>query len=171
LATEQLIKSLVEPAVTSMGCELWDMALTGQKGRRLLRVFIDAPGGVDLERCSRVSRTLRPMLDAAPDLADVDLEVSSPGAERRLRGMEDYRRYTGSRVNLRYRPAPEDEAAGAESVVEGQLQQVDDRELTVLARGDRAVAVPIEALIEARLAVDFGGDDRPRARPGRRRTR
>jgi ribosome maturation factor RimP len=154
----------VEPAVTAVGCELWDMSISGPAERRLLRVFIDAPGGVDLERCSRVSRTLRPMLDAAPDLADVDLEVSSPGAERRLRGMDDYRRFVGSRVNLRFRPAPEGEEAGAESVVEGLLQQADDRQLTVTARGDRAIAIPLDAVIAARLAVDFGGDDRPHPR-------
>ncbi|MDQ6919774.1 MAG: ribosome maturation factor RimP [Candidatus Dormibacteraeota bacterium] len=161
VGSEQLIKSLVEPVVASQGCELWHMSISGPHGRRLLRVFIDAPGGVDLERCSRVSRTLRPMLDASPDLADVDLEVSSPGAERPLRGMDDYRRHTGSRVNLRFRPAPEGEDGGAEVVVEGVLQQVDDRELTVMARGDRPVVVPVESIIEARLAVDFGGDDRP----------
>jgi ribosome maturation factor RimP len=160
-SSEQLIRSLVEPAVAAVGCELWEMSLSGPGGRRILRVFIDAPGGVDLERCSRVSRTLRPMLDASPDLADVDLEVSSPGAERPLRGMEDYRRFTGSRVNLRYVAAPGAEAAGAVSVIEGVLQQVDDRELTVVARGDRTIVVPVGAIVAARLAVEFGGDDRP----------
>ena len=108
------------------------MSVGGAPGHRLLRVYIDAPGGVDIERCTRVSRTLRPMLDAAPDLADVDLEVSSPGAERRLRGMDDYRRYTGSRVNVRFRSGGLPGEGGAETVVEGRLSQVDDRELTVV---------------------------------------
>jgi ribosome maturation factor RimP len=158
---DSAVRPLVEAAVTSVGCELWEMSLGGAPGRRLLRVYIDAPGGVDIERCSRVSRTLRPMLDAAPELADVDLEVSSPGAERRLRGMDDYRRYAGSRVNLRFRSGGPAGEGGAETVVEGRLSQVDDHNLTVVTRGDREVEVPVEALTEARLAVDFGGDDRP----------
>jgi ribosome maturation factor RimP len=160
---DRQFRSLVEPAVTSMGCELWDVSLAGPPGRRLLRVYIDAPGGVDIERCTRVSRTLRPMLDASHDLADVDLEVSSPGAERRLRDIDDYRRFIGSRVNLRFRSGgPADPAGhGAETVVEGLLTQVGDSELVVLARDDRRVEVPVAALIEGRLAVDFGGDDRP----------
>jgi ribosome maturation factor RimP len=162
------IAGLVEAAVTSAGCEVWDFALSGPPGRRLLRVFIDAPGGVDLERCTRVSRTLRPMLDASPDLAEVDLEVSSPGAERPLRGMDDYRRNVGARVNLRFRSGggTADDTDDAETVVEGTLAQVDDSELVVLASGDRAVAVPVAAVVAARLAVDFGGD---RPRPSRKK--
>ncbi|MEA2645423.1 MAG: ribosome maturation factor RimP [Chloroflexota bacterium] len=160
---DEKIRDLVEPAVITTGCELWDVALSGPRGRRRLLVSIDAPGGVDIERCSRVARTLRPVLDAAPDYADVELEVSSPGAERRLRGMDDYRRFIGERVNVRFRS--DAEADGAETVVEGLLGAVDDDSLTVLARDDRAVAVPLRSLVAARLAVDFGGDDRPHRRP------
>ena len=155
------IRDLVEPAVTTTGCELWDLALSGPRGRRRLLVSIDAPGGVDIERCTRVARTLRPVLDASAEFADVELEVSSPGAERRLRGMADYRRFIGERVNVRFRSDPGADRTGAETVVEGLLGAVDEEALTVLARDDRQVAVPLGSLIEARLAVDFGGDDRP----------
>lgn len=159
------VRSLVGAAVTSAGCELWDLSLAGATGRRLLRVYIEAPGGVDIERCTRVSRVLRPLLDEpALGLSDVDLEVSSPGAERRLRGMADYLRFIGQRVNMRFR------RADAESVVEGALLRVTDDSVFISAR-DQVVEVPIADLLEARLAVEFGGDDRPHRPhpPGSRR--
>jgi ribosome maturation factor RimP len=157
------VRSLVEPAVRSAGCELWGLSLAGAPGRRLLRVYIDAPGGVDLERCARVSRTLRPVLDdASVGLSDADLEVSSPGAERRLRGLDDYLRSIGERVNARFRHGD------GEGVVEGTLMQVTDEALLVADRDGQATEVPLADLREARLAVEFGGDDRPHRQRGRR---
>src|ERR1700730_18320115 len=147
-ASLEPVRSLVEPAVSSVGCELWDLSLAGPPGRRLLRVYIDAPGGVDLQRCARVSRTLRPVLDdASVGLSDVDLEVSSPGAERRLRGVDDYLRAIGERVNARF------SHGDGEGVVEGTLLQVTDEALLVAGRDGRATAVPLADLQEARLAV------------------
>ena len=151
------IRDAVEAAAQSLGCELWDIAMAGPPGSRMLRVYIDAPGGVDLDRCARLSRTLRPLLDdPAYGLEDVDLEVSSPGAERRLRGMDDYLRFIGERVNLRYRHGD------AEAVVEGALLRVTDETLTVAGAREESIEVPVEDLVQARLAVQFGGDDRPR---------
>src|SRR6202022_4917139 len=93
---QDAVRRQEEQTGNSVGCELWDLSLAGPPGRRLLRVYIDAPGGVDLERCVRVSRTLRPVLDdTSVGLGDVDLEVSSPGAERPPRGMKNYPRPLG----------------------------------------------------------------------------
>ena len=157
------VRSLVEPAVIASGCELWDVSLAGTPGQRFLRVYIDAPGGVDIDRCTRVSRTLRPVLDEpGSGFSDVDLEVSSPGAERRLRGVDDYLRFIGNRVNVRFRHGD------GEGVVEGPLLQVTDHALMVAGLDGRATEVPLGDLLEARLAVAFGGDDRPH-RPGSKR--
>jgi ribosome maturation factor RimP len=157
------VRSLVEPAVIASGCELWDVSLAGTPGQRFLRVYIDAPGGVDIDRCTRVSRILRPVLDEPEHgFSDVDLEVSSPGAERRLRGVDDYLRFIGNRVNVRF------QHGDGEGVVEGPLLQVTDDALMVAGVDGRATEVPLGDVHEARLAVDFGGDDRPH-RPGSKR--
>jgi ribosome maturation factor RimP len=157
------IRGMVEATVASLDCELWEIGLAGRPGNRLLRVYIDAPGGVDIDRCTRVSRMLRPLLDE-PDvgLADADLEVSSPGAERELRGMPDYLRFIGRRVNVRVG------YGDAERVLEGTLLRVTAEALTIAAPGDSSIDVPVRSLLAARLAVRFGEDDRPRRHRGRR---
>lgn len=152
----ETIRDAVDAAAQSLGCELWDITLGGPAGNRRLRVYIDAPGGVDLDRCARLSRSLRPLLDdPGVGLEDVDLEVSSPGAERSLRGMADYLRFIGQRVNLRFRHGD------AETVIEGPLLRVTDDALTVAAAKEQSTEVPIGDLVSARLAVRFGADDRP----------
>jgi ribosome maturation factor RimP len=152
---DSVVRELAASAVAASGFELWDLVLTGAPPHQLLRVFVEAPGGIDIEGCMRVSRALRPALDEAGNgLENVDLEVSSPGAERRLRGREDYLRFIGERVNVRFR------RADSESVVEGILAAVDDRTLTVAGAHDEQTLVPLEQLVQARLAVAFGGGDK-----------
>jgi ribosome maturation factor RimP len=157
------VRDVVEAAVAGLDCELWEIGLAGPPGHRILRVFIESSGGVDIERCTRVSRALRPLLDdPAVGLADADLEVSSPGAERELRGMPDYLRFIGSRVNVRFGHGD------AERVLEGTLLRVSDDALTIEGPGDASTDVPLASLLAARLAVRFGADDRPRRPRGGR---
>ena len=54
---------------------------------RILRIFLDRPGGVDLDLCARVTTHLRDLL------RDYTVEVSSPGPERPLTKLEHYRRF------------------------------------------------------------------------------
>jgi len=163
------LRTLVESAVEASACELWEMRLVGAGPHQVLKVFIESPQGVDIETCMRISRALRPALDEAGAaieggawIADVDLEVSSPGAERRLRNLDDYRRFVGERVNLRFRQGGSD--AGTESVVEGILSGVDDGAVTVAGNNDEETRVPLEQLIQGRLAIAFGGGDKIKRR-------
>src|SRR5260370_4656442 len=85
-----------------------------------LRISIDNAEPITIEDCERVSRIAGPLLDHSRLIdGPYDLEVSSPGAERPLRGHGDYERFNGKRVNIRYRSGP------SETVIEGQLVAVD----------------------------------------------
>jgi ribosome maturation factor RimP len=96
------IRELAAPALASAGVELWDVEVS----RRVVRVLVDRPGGIDLEGCAEASRLLSPLLDDRPDLVpdgSYQLEVSSPGAERTLRTVDHYRRYVGSPIAVKTR--------------------------------------------------------------------
>ena len=86
------IESLIEPVVAGMGYELVD--LQAANGGRFLRLFIDKPGGIDVEDCAAVSRQLSRVFEV--EGIDYDrLEVSSPGLDRPLRKAGDFARYAG----------------------------------------------------------------------------
>jgi ribosome maturation factor RimP len=98
-STEE-IRELAAPALASTGVELWDVEVS----RRVVRVLIDRPGGIDLDGCAQASRVISPLLDSRPDLVpdgSYQLEVSSPGAERTLRTVDQYRRYIGSPILIK----------------------------------------------------------------------
>jgi ribosome maturation factor RimP len=146
------IKELLEPTLNHMGYELYSIDQSGQSGRTL-RISIDHNDPITIEDCERVSRVAGPLLDHA-DLINgpYDLEVSSPGAERPLRNRNDYSRFHGKRVNIRYR------SGEADGVVEGQLIAVDDAGIAVQAPGVRGRAPVIthiswEDVVAGRLAV------------------
>ena len=88
---------IVEEAVTGMGYELVELVVAPSG---LLRVFLDAPAGVRIEDCERVSRQLGHVLEV--EAVDYQrLEVSSPGLDRPLTKPEHFRRFLGRRVRVR----------------------------------------------------------------------
>jgi len=64
-----------------------------------VRLFIDKPGGVTHDDCSRVSHQLSTVLDVEDFIhSTYVLEVSSPGLERGLYQRADYERFAGSQA-------------------------------------------------------------------------
>ncbi len=59
----QLCAELAAPFVEAAGCTLWDVEYVREAGTWYLRVFIDAPGGVNIDQCEEVSRVLSDKLD------------------------------------------------------------------------------------------------------------
>lgn len=91
---------MIEPAVTGLGYELVDVQASN--GGRMLRLFIDKPGGISVEDCATVSRHLTRVL--AVEGVDYErLEVSSPGLDRPLRKGSDFARFAGHRADVRMR--------------------------------------------------------------------
>lgn len=89
------------PLVEAMGLELVDVEYVRENQSRILRLYIDKPGGVNLEDCSAVSRMIDPVIDDELDLHTHDyLEVSSPGLERPLKNERDFVRYEGELVEV-----------------------------------------------------------------------
>ena len=100
VGSAEAIRALIGPALTANGLELWDV----ETGRGMVRVLVDAPGGIDLDTLSDANRLISSLLDDHSDLTpegSYQLEVSSPGVERPLRTPEHFQRYVGSEVTVK----------------------------------------------------------------------
>ena len=94
------VQAVIEPVVAGMGYEL--VELQSANGGRMLRLFIDKPGGIDVEDCAAVSRQLSRVFEVEGIEYD-RLEVSSPGLDRPLRKGSDFARFAGHKADVRMR--------------------------------------------------------------------
>lgn len=97
---EQLL-SLLEPPVGALGYELVDVEFASAGSGGLLRLYIDAPAGITVDDCERVSHRVSEILDVEDPIPGAyTLEVSSPGLDRILRTREHFGRFRGSRIRV-----------------------------------------------------------------------
>ncbi len=98
------LRALIEPTVERLGFELTDLeARLGGKGG-LIRLTIDKPDGIDLEDCEKVSQAVSALLDVEDPVADnYNLEVSSPGLDRKLIKVEHFQRFEGETLKVTMR--------------------------------------------------------------------
>jgi ribosome maturation factor RimP len=95
------VRQLAQPLAEDDGFELVDVELSSLGRHRVIRVYLDKPGGVSLGDCARFSRRLSDCLDMNQTIpGSFHLEVSSPGLERSLRTLEHVERFAGQRVSL-----------------------------------------------------------------------
>jgi ribosome maturation factor RimP len=135
---------LLESTLSGLGYEFVDLERSG-KGK-LLRVYIDKAGGINLDDCAAVSNHLSRVL-AVEDIAYERLEISSPGLDRLLRKEEDFVRFAGQKARIKVRVPVEGQrnfvgvlretrAGKIEIEVDGKLLSLD------LANLDKARLVP-----------------------------
>ena len=138
------LQALLDSTLSGMGYELVDFERSG-KGK-LLRVFIDKPGGIDVEDCAKVSNQLSRVF-TVEGVAYERLEISSPGLDRLLRKEQDFVRFAGHRARLKLRVPVEGQrnfvgvlrsthAGKIELEVEGKVMSFD------IANLDKARLVP-----------------------------
>lgn len=148
-AEKQRLIELLEPAVGALGFELVDIDLRlGRHG--LLRLYIDRrsdeDGGVTLADCELVSGQVGALLDVEDPLPGAyDLEVSSPGLDRKLRTREHFERFVGHDVRVEL-AQPRD----GRKRLKGRLEAVDGAAIVLDVDG-AAWRVELADIGEARL--------------------
>lgn len=146
---EQLIE-LLEPVVERLGFELADLEVNLSGGGGSLRLFIDREPGVTVDDCADVSQQVSSLLDVEdPIPGDYNLEVSSPGLNRRLVKAEHFERFAGSDVKVKLKRLIE-----GRRNIKAQLVGCEGSNI-VLREGDADISVPLQEIDTARLVPDL----------------
>ncbi|MBI2974507.1 MAG: ribosome maturation factor RimP [Deltaproteobacteria bacterium] len=97
------VEAVITPVISRLGYDLVDCEYAKDRGRWVLRLFIDKPdGAVSLDDCSKVSRSLEGVLDVENTVpTSYFLEVSSPGLDRPLRKAVDFEKFAGRLIRLK----------------------------------------------------------------------
>ncbi len=153
---ERLV-AMLEPVLTGMGYELVHVELAGGGRDTVLRVYIDAPGGIALADCEAVSRQVSALLDVEdPVPGSYQLEVSSPGLDRPLAKAGDFERFAGHRVRVKLVAAVD----GRRNYT-GELLGYTDGQVSLAVDGERH-SLALDDIESARLVPEGQGSGRRR---------
>lgn len=146
------IRELVERVVVGEGLELVELEWIGASNNRVLRIFIDRdPDGVNLEDCERVSRRLGTLLDVEDFIPfGYNLEVSSPGLDRKLMRPKDFHRFLGRLAKIQTR-APIEKGRS----FQGRLLKFDDGIITLALSRTHHIDIPFDQVEKANLVVEW----------------
>jgi len=144
------VREIAEQAAIDHGVELVHAEVAGPDGHPIVRLFIDKPGGVTHDDCSRVSHQLSTVLDVEDFIHSAYvLEVSSPGLERGLYKRADYERFAGRPAKIKARSP-----INGQRNFRGRILGVEDDRVVLLDLTSGRTEIPLEGIVKANLEAD-----------------
>jgi ribosome maturation factor RimP len=146
------LQAIAEEAVKDNFLELFELKVRPQGKKLILTVAIDRKSGpVTLDDCTAVSRDLEKRLDEM-DLIETPylLEVTSPGLDRPLRGLEDCARFKGRMAHLVLK-----EPVGGQTDFRGRLAEVKEGQVELVTGQGRAVWLSFSLVKRANLEIEI----------------
>ncbi len=117
------LEETIEMTVKACGVELYDIATAKENDRNIFRVYISSNNGISLDKCAEVSRLISPILDVEEPMGGkYNLEVSSPGIERKLKKTRHFISSVGSLIKVK---------DFEKNVLQGKLIAADENEIKV----------------------------------------
>lgn len=145
------VKDLAEAVTRRRSLRLWDVEMGGQPGRAIVRVLVDADGGIDLDTVAEVSEEISRGLDLKDPIGGrYTLEVSSPGLERNLKTKEHFSVCTGRRAVVKTK----EKLVGDSHRIDGTISEARD-DAVVLETEDGEVEVPYGGIKTARTVFEW----------------
>ena len=145
------IERLIDPILTEKSFELVDLEYKSEGKGKIVRVFIDKQGGVNMDDCSVVSRELSILLDVHDIIpSSYNLEVSSPGLTRQLKKPADFGKNIGKKLRLKLlNPIKK-------QYVLRNVNLVDfvDSTINIEYEGNNH-DIPLSSIVKANLELDF----------------
>ena len=148
------VEQQIETIVSAEGLELVHVEYRKQGRGFLLRVDIDKEGGVNLHDCELVSHQVSTYLDVEDVVpAEYELQVSSPGLDRKFYKPADYAKFTGRLVRVKT-----SQPIRGLHVIVGKLKEFDGGKIVVTdpkMKKDPDYEIPMDVIKETRLEVEI----------------
>jgi len=148
------VEPLLVPIIESAGAMLYDLEYIKEGSDKILRVYIDKDGGVDLNDCEKVSRAIEAVLDEQDLIKErYRLQVGSPGVERSLSRPWHFERYVGHEIMLRlYAPLASDDGVKRKKFT-GKLEAYENGKIVLTDTNGAQWAFDIKDVSKCQLVV------------------
>ncbi|RXK13340.1 ribosome maturation factor RimP [Halarcobacter mediterraneus] len=117
------LEESIEIAVQGCGAEVYDIVSLKENDMNIFRVYVTSKEGINLDKCAEISRMISPILDLdEPMNGKYNLEVSSPGIERKLKNPRHFKASLGEKIKLK---------DFDKNSIKGELLSADDNEIKI----------------------------------------
>ncbi len=125
---------------------LVDIKIKGNVGNQKVLVFVDGDDGIDIDKCSVVSRSIGAVLEEEDLIkGKYSLEVSSPGLDHPIKLKRQYKKNEGRSLQI--------ETVEGEKI-EGKLMEVGADDLTLETNGKER-SLSFSEINQSKIVVSF----------------
>jgi ribosome maturation factor RimP len=145
----ETVREIAKRAAAANGAEFVHLELSGSKRNPIVRVFADKDGGIGIEDCANISRTLEDgnELDEAVPGTYI-LEVSSPGLDRGLYSLADFAKFAGKLAKVKL-------SSGEQKSLTGRIVSVEEDQIVFDDRTSGEMRFGYDAVAKANLKIDL----------------
>lgn len=145
------VRNICESLAQDLNYELVDLEYIKESGSYYLRIYVDKPGGINLDDCQTMSMAVSEKLDENDPFKEAYyLEVSSPGLDRPLKTDKDLKRNLGKDIEVKLYKTFNDRKS-----YEGKLENYNDSEIIILDESNNNINIPKELISIIKLAIKF----------------
>jgi len=125
-STEQSLREIVEPVLETYNAFLVEINARGERNSKIIEIFIDTEQGIDAKTISEINKEInKRMADTNIIYGTYRLSVSSPGLDRPLKIVRQYKKNVGRDLEVHYI------VDGQSQKKTGKLVNADDTAFTI----------------------------------------
>jgi len=154
------IENTVLPVIEESNYELVDIEFQKEHIGRVLRIYIDKPGGITLRDCEFIAGKAGALLDALDLIKEpYNLEISSPGINRPVKKEKDFIRFINSRIKLKlFEPFTTKNSLKnniPQKNFTGYIAGFNNKILTLKIDNNELLEIPVSKIAKAQLEPDI----------------
>ena len=146
---KKILHEKIAETVQKYGCLLVDVVFRGSHNIPVVEIYIDNEQGVNIELCSEISREINNLIDVEELLAaNFRLDVSSPGVDRPLKFLEQYKKHLNRNFEIAYLMGDEKKS------LKGKLININGEKL-VFETGKTENVIEFNSIQTAKVLISF----------------
>lgn len=148
------VSSLVEELVSTQGFYLVELQQSVSRGKDSLKIYVDNRDGITLKDCEKISRLIEEKIEKEGLVSEnYQIEVSSPGIDRPLKKIADFKHFQGKLVRLKLSDSYFEKTGNRDLV--GTIKDVEDQEIKIESKDKIISKIIFNEITKAKLEIDW----------------
>jgi ribosome maturation factor RimP len=144
----QNLKGRIEPVLEEDGFECVEIKVVRSRATRIIQLFADKDGGINIADCARLSRKLLALLEKDPEWGEYGIEVSSPGVDRPLKTPRDFSKNRDREITLWITDGDK------QRKLEGLVLDADETSV-ILRNKTGDFRIPVDSIVQGRIRLKW----------------